>query len=190
MQKDKKSMEKALVHPWVNRRLESLKIGFGYENDMEKKMSDALANASKSEKNNTGVPDHNLKGILGNKAVIIEDKWGFDKLKAVSSEGNLTDSIFAIKNYAINGAIHYARELIRNGYEKVIAVGVAGEGSKESLEIRVNAYYVYNEYDNPKLVYEGSDLEFLRKIEDFFRKIELTDEEKELILHSKYKELK
>ena len=37
MQKDKKMMEKALVHPWVNRRLECLGISFGYENDMDKK---------------------------------------------------------------------------------------------------------------------------------------------------------
>lgn len=190
MQKDKKMMEKALVHPWVNRRLECLGISFGYENDMDKKMCDALVNASKSGKNNTGIPDHNLKGILGNKAVIIEDKWGFDKLKSVSAEGNLADNISAIKNFAANGAIHYARELIRSGYEKVIAVGVVGEGNRENLEININAYYVYNEYDNPKLVYEGSDLEFLKDIEHFFKEIELTDEEKELILHSKYKELK
>ncbi len=190
MQKDKRTMEKALVHPWVNRRLESLAISYGYENDMERKLSVALANASKNGKNNTGVPDHNLKGILGNKAVIIEDKWGLDKLKSTSAEGNLADSIFAIKNYAVNGAIHYARELIKSGYEKVLAVGIVGEGNKENLQIRINAYYVYNEYDNAKLVYEGSDLEFLEEIEEFFKIIELTDEEKELILHSKYKELK
>lgn len=190
MQKDKRTMEKALVHPWVNRRLESLAISYGYENDMERKLSVALANASKNGKNNTGVPDHNLKGILGNKAVIIEDKWGLDKLKSTSAEGNLADSIFAIKNYAVNGAIHYARELIKSGYEKVLAVGIVGEGNKENLQIRINAYYVYNEYDNAKLVYEGSDLEFLKEIEEFFKIIELTDEEKELILHSKYKELK
>ena len=190
MQKDKKAMEKALVHPWVNRRLESLKISYGYENDMERKMGVALTEASKSGKCNTGIPDHNLKGVLGNRAVLIEDKWGLDKLKSVGAEGNLADSMLAVKNYAVNGAIHYARALIKNGYEKVLAIGVAGEGSKEKLQISVNAYYVYNEFDNPKLVYEGSDLEFLKDIESFFEIIELTDEEKELILHSKYKALK
>ena len=190
MQKDKKAMEKALVHPWVNRRLENLEISYGYENDMERRVSSALTEASKTGKYNTGIPDHNLKGVMGNKAVLIEDKWGLDKLKSVSAEGTLADTVMAVKNYAVNGAIHYARALIKSGYEKVLAIGVVGEGSKEKLEIGVNAYYVYNEFDNPKLVYEGSDLEFLKDIEKFFKIIELTDEEKELILHSKYKELK
>lgn len=30
-------MEKALLHPWVNRQLESRGIDYGYENDMDEK---------------------------------------------------------------------------------------------------------------------------------------------------------
>ena len=37
MKKDIKAMEKALLHPWVNRQLESRGIDYGYENDMDEK---------------------------------------------------------------------------------------------------------------------------------------------------------
>ena len=70
---EKKSMEKAILHPWVNRRLEMLGIKYGYENDMDQKLCQSLAGASKSGKNKIGIPDHNIKGIRDNRAIIIED---------------------------------------------------------------------------------------------------------------------
>lgn len=174
----------------MNRKLELLKINYGYENDMDEKLSNSLAQASKSGKSNTGTPDHNIKGLKNNKAIIIEDKWTLDKLKSINSDGTIGDSLTAVKNFAVNGAVHYARELIRMGYEKVIAVGIAAEGDKENLNVRINAYYVYNEHDNPKLIYDGNDLEFLADTKVLFDNAELTDEEKAEILHGKYKSLK
>ena len=74
MKIDKKSMEKAILHPWVNRKLELLKINYGYENDMDEKLSNSLAQASKSGKSNTGTPDHNIKGLKNNKAIIYNNR--------------------------------------------------------------------------------------------------------------------
>lgn len=191
MRKEKKSMEKSILHPWVNRRLEELKVEYGYENDMDKKLSNALGKASKSGKSNGGVPDHNIKCLENGRAIIIEDKWKTDKMIALNGDGSINDSLTAIKNYAINGSVHYARELIRCGYDKVIAIGVTGEGEKkESLDIQIMAYYVYNEFDMPKKIYEGNDLEFLKDINELFEMATLTDDEKNEILSSKYKSLK
>lgn len=190
MKREKKSMEKSILHPWVNRRLEELNINYGYENDMDERLISALSKASKSGKSNGGIPDHNIKGLKNGKAVIIEDKWTFEKLILKNADDSLSDSLSAIKNYAVNGAVHYARELIREGYNKVIAIGICAEGDKEALETNIKAYYVYNEYDSPKLIYEGEDLEFLVNLEEVFKSIELTEDEKNQILFSKYKSLK
>lgn len=191
MKKEKKSMEKSILHPWVNRRLEELNVQYGYENDIDKRLSKALEKASKSGKSNGGIPDHNVKGLENGNAILIEDKWTIEKLIALNGDGTINDSLTAIKNFAVNGAVHYARELIRSGYKSVIAVGVAGEGEgKESLDIQVMAYYVYNEFDMPKKIYEGNDLEFLNNVDALFKKAELTDDEKNEILSGKYKSLK
>lgn len=191
MKKEKKSMEKSILHPWVNRRLEELKIEYGYENDMDERLSKALGKASKSGKSNGGVPDHNIKGLDNGYAIIIEDKWRTEKLVLFNADGTISDSLNAIKNFAINGAVHYARELIRDGYNNVIAIGVTGDGEKkESLDINVMAYYVYNEFDMPKKIYEGNDLDFIKDIDKLFKMATLTDEEKNEILSSKYKSLK
>lgn len=191
MKKEKKSMEKSMLHPWVNRRLEELKVEYGYENDMDEKLSVALSKASKSGKSNGGVPDHNVKGLRNGCAIIIEDKWSAEKLILLNSDGTISDSLTAVKNFAVNGAVHYARELVRGGYDKVIAIGIVADGKeKSSLEIGVMAYYVYNEFDMPKKIYEGNDLEFIKSPEDLFKTVELTDEEKNQILSSKYKSLK
>ncbi len=187
---EKKSMEKAILHPWVNRRLEMLGIKYGYENDMDQKLCQSLAGASKSGKNKIGIPDHNIKGIRDNRAIIIEDKWSLDQLVSLNTDHTISDSLSAIKNFAVNGCVHYARELVRAGYDKVIAVGIAGEGNKDNPDVRVMAYYVYNAYDMPKFVYEGTDLEFLMDIDRLFQNVELTGEEKEQILSGKYRALK
>ena len=191
MKKEKKSMEKSILHPWVNRRLEELKIEYGYENDMDERLSNALGKASKSGKSNGGVPDHNVKGLENGRAILIEDKWTIEKLITINGDGTISDSLSAIKNFAINGAVHYARELIRCGYDKVIAIGIAGDWEKKDLlNIQIMAYYVYNEFDMPKKIYEGNDLEFLKDIETLFEMAALTDAEKNEILSSKYKSLK
>lgn len=191
MKKEKKSMEKSILHPWVNRRLEELKVEYGYENDMDEKLSSALRKASKNGKSNGGVPDHNIKGLKNGCAILIEDKWTIEKLISINRDGTINDSLAAIKNYAINGAVHYARELIRCGYDKVIAIGITAEGQeKDLLNIQIMAYYVYNEFDMPKKIYEGNDLEFLNDIDTLFKMATLTDEEKNEILSSKYKALK
>lgn len=190
MSTNKKKMEKALIHTWVNKRLDDLKIDYGYENDIDKKMSEALSSASKSGTSNLGTPDHNIKNVGGDRAILIEDKWELNKLISKNSGDKLADNKNAVKSFAVNGAVHYAKELIKAGYEKVIAIGVAGEGTKENLNIKINAYYVYNEHDEPKFICEDTDLEFLRDIDKLFADAELTDEEKEMILHGKYKSLK
>ena len=46
----------------------------------------------------------------------------------------------SIKNYAVNGAVYYAQNMIASDkYSEVIAIGIAGD-NKENVEIDV--YYV------------------------------------------------
>lgn len=85
----------------------------------------ALKTASKNQTGRAGYPDHIalVKGFV----LVMEDKA--DRLKLVLREGGeISQSVDATKNFALNGALFYALKIIDGSpYKKIFAFGNAGD---------------------------------------------------------------
>jgi len=127
--------------------------------------------------------------------VLIEYKGYKDKLVKLDADGhveNLTKNeephYKNIKEYAVNGATHYAQALLHyTNYEEVIAIGVTGyKDAANKLRHQIGVYYVSpNTVGFGQKVGEFADLSFLapknfsKFIIDKVRALTLSDAEKE-----------
>ena len=76
-----------------------------------------------------GTPDFHVEAY--NIPVIIENKLGVNKLKTLNKSG-IKDDNKSISNFAVNGCLHYARNMIKsNKYKEVIAIGIAGDNKRK-----------------------------------------------------------
>ncbi len=90
----------------------------------------------------------------------------------------------SIQNYAINGALHYAKHLIKSKkYKEVIAIGVAGDSEQK---VAVKILYIYDE--NTYIQAKKGDFLFLENKDsfaEFYEDIILNDEQKHKFLLEK-----
>ncbi len=131
---------------------------------------------SKSGGKGGNLPDSKLL-LLANDGryypILLEYKGYKDKLVKVDSEGNIANrtskggpDFTNIKNYAVNGAVHYANAILHyTGYTDVIAIGVTGhKDADEKIIHQIGVYYVSrNNFGIGQKVDEYTDLSFLRK---------------------------
>ena len=127
--------------------------------------------------------------------VMIEVKGTRGKLIKTDDKGeiaNFTEKGEAnysnIKNYAVNGAVHYAESVINftETYSDVIAIGVNGyEDSSKKIKTEMGVYFVSSDkFLIPKKIADYSDLSFLKqenleKLQKAIEEIFITEEEKE-----------
>lgn len=96
-----------------------------------KEIDDALKTASKKGTGHVGFPEY--VGVVKDFIIVIEDKPKTDKHvfldgSVISLETN------AVVDYAMNGALFYAKHLAKNTtYKKIIAVGVSGDKKKHKI---------------------------------------------------------
>lgn len=128
-------------------------IDYNVESGMSEYMKDALKGSAKTKtKANFGKPDFHIEKY--DIPVIFEDKLGSKKLICKNKDGIRTDEK-SIQNYASNGAIHYATQMIASGkYKEAVAIGVAGD-HKENVKFDI--YYVF-----------GSSFQSIKKMENYF----------------------
>jgi len=184
-----KFQNEAHVDNWVKEKFAQMKLKNGsdfYEKAaMSQYLIEALKGGAKTKsKANFGEPDFTFdKYNNGKVAVIIENKLGLKKLIAESKEGIKLDDN-SIKDYAVNGAVHYANCMIDNGkFHEVIAIGIAGD---DTDNIQPKIYYVYGSGKRTyKCLENVSTLDFLENettFDEFYKKAVLTEEEKHRIL--------
>ena len=140
-----------------------------------------LKEAGEKETGKSWKPDFELE--IFNIPVLIEDKLGINKLSAHNSN-KLKHDIKSVRNYAVNGAIHYAQcAIMSKKYNEAIAIGIAGD-SEDNVSIKV--YYVYGSTpETYKLVSNYTTLDFLeskKSFEEFYKSAKLTEDEKHRIL--------
>ena len=139
-------------------------------------MQEALKGASKTGKGGKAAIDFVVEKY-GDIPVVIENKLGIKKLQTLESPTIIKEDTPSVRDFALNGALHYAKHLVKaNAYKEVIAVGVAGD-SASSVEIKI--FYVA---ENNTYIDTGyKDLGFLRdkeSFDEFYENIKLTDEQK------------
>lgn len=154
----------------------------GIESRMNAYLKAALKGGAKTKsKTNFGIPDFNITkyGI----PVLIENKLHTKYLIKTTTKGKIGISDSNIKDYAVNGALHYARTVIKSHkYKACVIVGIAADSPKE-IEQRV--YYVYAANGEPKRMSNYDDLHFLvteDAFKAFLKDAQLTNEEKHKIL--------
>ena len=158
-----------------------LKKDFNDQRNMSDYMKHALRGSSKTEnKTGMGIPDFTIEKF--EVPVIIENKAGLKKLQKITKNG-ISRNNNDITKFAVNGAVYYARDIIRSGkYDSVVAIGIAGD-SRDNINVVV--YYVFGFEGEPKLMDKYTTLDFLENKETFNNFISdatLTEKEKHQIL--------
>ena len=96
------------------------------DGDYNPEIKNALSSASKRLTGHLGKPD--FIAVVKDFVIVIEDK--IDKNKLILRENNnvISMSEKAITDYAVNGAVHYAKYIYENSsYKKIFALGNAGD---------------------------------------------------------------
>lgn len=72
---------------------------------------------------------------MGEYVLVIEDKADRDKLCLRDSDGAISQTVEATRDYAVNGAVWYARKILGHGaYTKIFALGCAGDSRHHALK--------------------------------------------------------
>lgn len=172
--------ERTSTDQLVRRFIEELGVPYEEQTSSNVQIREALKNASKSE-NSVGIGKPEFIFFSGNHLFVIEDKLATDKLEYKDESGNIDIEFPYRRDYAVNGAIHYAKHIIEktNSYKEVIAIGIAGN----SLHYEIHPYFVSEK--EVKALPDMKSLEDIspENVEEFYNvaiKGELPKEEREL----------
>ncbi|WP_337904370.1 N-6 DNA methylase [Mesomycoplasma ovipneumoniae] len=137
---------------------------------------------SKSGKSGGNRPD--CKMLLldkqGNRyPVFIEYKVGFNKMVKLDPDGYPDLEPNSIKDYAVNGAIHYSRPVREwTFFSDIIVIGAVGdENTNGKLDREVQVWWISNNnYGKGKLIGEYSDFSFLapERFDKFIEKAKIS----------------
>ena len=156
-------------------------IDFNEESGMSEYMKEALRGSAKTkEKTNFGKPDFHIEKY--NVPIIIENKLGVKYHIACSKNGIKMDAK-SVRNYAVNGAVYYAKNMIASKkYKEVIAIGVSGDNEEN---IKISTYYVFSPTLEPKEMKNYQSLSFVQNkdsFEAFYKDATVTETERHKIL--------
>lgn len=118
-----------------------------------KEISEALKSASKKGTGNAGFPE--FTAVIKDFLLIIEDKADLSFHIKLDSHNTIDlQNPKSVMDYAVNGAIHYAKHLAKHtSYTKIIAIGVSGDEKHHKI--------------SPYFVSERGRVSPLKDIEDF-----------------------
>ncbi|GAA6950165.1 N-6 DNA methylase [Helicobacter pylori] len=200
-----------LIADKFNNELRSYNLEYKLEQEsLNKEIDEALKNyASKSGGLGGNRPD--VKLLLDTQKpnrrvpILIEYKGLKDKLikldknKLVENFKNHEPHYKNIREYALNGALHYANAILHHtSYTECIAIGITGyKDDKGDIRAQIAVYYVNKSnlgmgVDVSKGEQGYNDLSFLRHFNDFIKRIDtlsLSDEDLECIREKKNQEI-
>ena len=113
---------------FIGKLLDLAKINYIPNGSNIKEIQDALKTSSKKRTGKAGYPDFVAKSK--DFIIVIEDKANIDKQTNYKNDGEteLLIDTKSIINYAENGALHYAKEIIKKtSFKKVFAFGCSGD---------------------------------------------------------------
>lgn len=111
---------------WVAAQLTECGIEYDAQGSNVKEINDALKTASKRGTRKAGYPEY--VAVVNDYVVVIEDKAALDKQKKLTADGVIDTDQKAVANYAVNGALFYAKHIAQNSsFKKVFAIGVSGD---------------------------------------------------------------
>ena len=174
------------VDDFVKSTLERLglkkRVDYNEKSSMSDYMKESLKGSSKTQnKTNYGIPDFTSEkyGI----PVVIENKLSNNKHEASSLSTGIKMDDKSIKDYAVNGAVYYAKNMIASKkYDEVVAIGISGESEEE---IKISVFYVFSATIPPKRMDKYKSLNFLQNEKSFavfMDEAKITEEERHKII--------
>lgn len=116
---------------WVYDLLKDAEIELDAQGSSIKEIDNALKTASKKGTGHVGFPEY--VGVVKDFIIVIEDKPKTDKHVLLDGSVISLDTN-AVVDYAMNGALFYAKHLAKNTtYKKIIAIGVSGDKKKHKI---------------------------------------------------------
>ena len=116
---------------WVYDLLKDAEIELDPQGSSIKEIDDALKTASKKGTGHVGFPEY--VGVVKDFIIVIEDKPKTDKHVLLDGSVISLDTN-AVVDYAMNGALFYAKHLAKNTtYKRIIAIGVSGDKKKHKI---------------------------------------------------------
>lgn len=92
----------------------------------------ALKTASKSKSGKVGRPEY--CGVVKDFLIVIEDKANISNHLKLNDQDIICDETSSIRDFAVNGALHYGLHLSKNtSYKKIIAIGVSGDEKRHKI---------------------------------------------------------
>ncbi|TNH18217.1 SAM-dependent DNA methyltransferase, partial [Testudinibacter sp. TR-2022] len=92
----------------------------------------ALKTASKSKTGNIGRPEY--CGVVQDFLIVIEDKADTANHLKLNDKELICDNAASVRDFAVNGALHYGIHLAANtSYKKIIAIGVSGDEKRHRI---------------------------------------------------------
>lgn len=173
------------VNDYVKSKLTALGlkklIDFNEESGMSDYMKEALKGSAKTkDKTSFGKPDFHIEKY--SVPIVIEDKLGIKHHITENKSGIRMDEK-AVREYAVNGAIYYAKNMIASKkYDEVIAIGISGDNEDN---IKISVYYVFSPSIPPKEMSDYSTLDFVQNqdsFDSFYKAATVTEEERHRIL--------
>ena len=129
-----------------------------------KEIQEALKTASKKGTGEVGFPDFTSKSK--DFILVIEDKASLQKQAKYEDETTLATDTKSITDYAENGALHYAQQIIsKTSFKKVFAFGCSGDETHHAIRP------IYVDDDGYKLLdtVDGFENFAPKNIEQFYR---------------------
>lgn len=151
---------------WVYDLLKEAGIELEPQGCSIKEINEALKTASKKGTGNVGFPEY--VGVVKDFVLLIEDKPDISWHEKLDSNGAISSKTRDIMEYATNGALFYARHIIKNTkYEKIIAFGVSGNAKRH----KITPIYVEDTEPYTRLEDVESFISFNEdNIEEYYRK--------------------
>jgi len=118
---------------YINGLLTAAKIEFSVQGSTVLDIDNALKTASKRQTGKGGYPE--FVAVVGEFVLVGENKPERSLLCQRDSEGNISLEVKATEDYAVNGALWYAKHIVENtSYKKVFAFGNAGDSKHHILQ--------------------------------------------------------
>ncbi|MCI8615862.1 MAG: N-6 DNA methylase [Lachnospiraceae bacterium] len=116
---------------WVYELLKEANISLEPQGSTIKEINEALKTASKRGTGNSGYPE--FVGVVKDYLIVIEDKADIAKHKKLDGSV-ISFEVSSVTEYAVNGALFYAKHLARlTTYKKIFAFGVSGNAKKHII---------------------------------------------------------
>lgn len=117
---------------WVRDLLKEADIKFDAQGSCIKEIDDALKTASKKGTRKVGFPE--FIAIVKDFLIVIENKADVSFHMKKDEKNLIDESVSSIVNYAVNGALFYAKHLAKNtNFKKIIAIGISGNEKRHRI---------------------------------------------------------